>query len=196
MTWAILLAISLWLAKKLASPSLDEVGGRLARHTFPAGKATTYRLAITVARVAAIVAPRRTPARGSSLGAMNEIRLGCKDDLGGLRPLTLARSLLRPALMARLRWLVVEPFWFVVVLGIWSPIGFRIEQSVWRYRVRADLIPPVITALLVTPLAVLTRCPTWCLALLGVASLLAGYVVIACRVTRELRRIGQRRLMI
>lgn len=103
------------LAKHLLKPLAERAGDRLAEWLLPCERVWTYRLARTIAHVCGVIAPHGGAVRSAVEGVLADvdaIQLG--DEGGAALALSIAWSLLRPALVGRLSRTSLMIVYFII----------------------------------------------------------------------------------
>ena len=114
----VLAAAFVFVAKRLVGPSIDRLGDRVADWAFPPGRASTYRLARGITCVCRRIARDHSGAAAAAEAILADID-AIEAGLVCARPVTLAVSLVRPAIRSRISYWVTGQ----VLLGLilyWS----------------------------------------------------------------------------
>jgi hypothetical protein len=106
----------LYVLLKLLDGVLSRLGARLADWLLPSDRPSTYRVAVTIARIAVRVAPRWSAVRTTAVGAVADIEEMRADPATRDRPLSMALSLVGPAAWQR-AWMIVGGAMVLVQAG-------------------------------------------------------------------------------
>lgn len=106
MTTAVSLAaviVLLYVVKTVSKPILERLGERIGKWLLPEDRPISYRSAWLLANIAQRLAPKFSPARNAAAAAMAELEEVARVGATDIRPLAMARSVVRPCLAARAR---------------------------------------------------------------------------------------------